>query len=109
MIWESLLTTLGLDTVKNGLRTVQGKVSARRYKALLSAAVAELLSEHPDIDLARARILAAEATGTPPSPELLRAKVMLKRAKRHRKVTARKVKGRKRRPAAARPRSRRSS
>ena len=83
MVLESLLTTIGIESLKEALRSLKSKLSEREYKALVREAVAELLKEHPDIDAAEAKILAAEATRTKPSVELIRAKSALQIAKVH--------------------------
>ena len=59
------------------------RLGKKKYERLLSTAIAELLKEHPNIDEARARLAAIEATGVAPSPDLLRAKSMLKAVQVH--------------------------
>jgi hypothetical protein len=90
---DPLATKLGLDAVKSALSALKRRSTKKQFAAYLSAAVTELLTLHPDIDLAEAKILAAEATGEPPSPVLLRAKTMLANAKTHARQ-ARRVKKR---------------
>jgi hypothetical protein len=103
---DPLATKLGLDAAKEALAALKRRSTKKEFAAYLSAAVTELLTLHPDIDLAEAKILAAEATGEPPSPELLRARTMLANAKTHakqvRKVKKREGKG----PARVRARKR---
>jgi len=90
-MFETLLAKLGIDAGKWGLQKALERrkkgVSDTRYRELLSTAICELLTEHPDIDSAEASILAAEATGIQPSPELFRqrlhARRVLNRVKRH--------------------------
>ena len=81
MILESLLTQLGMESLKAGLQKLREKLSEKDYERLITAAVAELLKEHPDIDDAEAKILAAEATGANPTVKLLRAKGVLSKVK----------------------------
>jgi hypothetical protein len=87
VILETLLSALGIDAAKGGLkgtlRALKAKFSGRKYRILLSTALRELLKEHPDVSLAEANILAAEATGIQPSPELVRTKEILGEVKRH--------------------------
>jgi hypothetical protein len=80
VIWDPI-TNFGLDAVKAGLRKARVGLSKKRYRQLVAAAVAELLVEVPDLALAEANLLAAQALGEPPAPELLRAQAMLKSAK----------------------------
>ena len=82
MVWEGIAAKVGLDAAKGGFETIQKSVSKRKYKAFISAAVAELL--------------AAQATGVPPSPEFLRAHTMLKKTKAYAKEAGKK-------PASRRP------
>ena len=91
MVLETLAAKVGLDAAKEALSALRRRSTKKQFAAYLSAAVTELLALHPDIDLAEAKILAAEAIGEPPSPELLRARQMLAKAKTHAKRT-RKVK-----------------
>jgi len=100
MGWETLLVNVGIDAVKQALGVVRRRTSKKQFAAYLSAAVTELLELHPDIDLAEAKLLAAEATGEPPSPELLRARKMLAQVKTHAKPS-RKPKKAVKRPAGA--------
>ena len=75
--------SLGLAGLKAAFKKLKGKLSADQQKKLISSAVKELLQMHPDIDSAEASLLAADATGAKPSPELLRAKRMLSSSKSH--------------------------
>lgn len=81
MPWEALVANIGIDAVRQALAALRRRTSKKQFAAYLSAAVTELLELHPDIDLAEAKLLAAEATGEPPSPELLRARQMLAQVK----------------------------
>jgi hypothetical protein len=100
MAWEALVANIGIDAVKQALATLRRRTTKKQFAAYLSAAVTELLELHPDIDLAEAKILAAEATGEPPSPELLRARQMLAQVRTHAKPR-RKPKKATKRPAPA--------
>jgi hypothetical protein len=100
MGWETLLVNFGIDAVKQALGALRRRTSKKQFAAYLSAAVTELLELHPDIDLAEAKLLAAEATGEPPSPELLRVQKMLVQVKTHAKPS-RKPKKAAKRPAPA--------
>src|SRR5262245_54953542 len=77
------LSKAGVDLLTHTLAFARRRWGKRKYEQLLSTAVAELLKEHPDIDDAKARIAAIEATGVAPSPDLLRAKTMLKAVEAH--------------------------
>ncbi len=103
MVWEGIAAKVGLDAAKGGFETIQKSVSKRKYKAFISAAVAELLALDPDIDLAEAKLLAAQATGVPPSAEFLRAHTMLKKTKAYAKKKGRQ------KPAGRKPAKRRSA
>ena len=85
MVLDPVAASMSLDAAKQAFSVLRRRTTKKQFAAYLSAAITELLALHPDIDLAEARILAAEATGEPPSPELLRARQMLKRAKSHAK------------------------
>jgi hypothetical protein len=74
-----------VDLLTHTLAHARRTLGKKKYNQLLSTAVAELLKEHPNIDEAKARIAALEATGTAPSPDLLRAKSMLKAVVAHSK------------------------
>lgn len=100
MAWEALVANIGIDAVKQALAALRRRTTKKQFAAYLSAAVTELLELHPDIDLAEAKILAAEATGEPPSPELLRARQMLAQVRTHAKPR-RKPKKATKRPAPA--------
>ena|SRR2546422_1053764 len=75
------LVKVTVDLLTHALAHARRRLGKKRYEQLLSTAVAELLKEHPDIDDAKARLAALEATGVAPSPELLRAKSLLKAGK----------------------------
>ena len=70
-----------IDLILSGLGFARKQMSKRKYEELLSAIIAELIKEHPDISFAEAKLAAAEATGVEPSMELLRAKSMLEAAR----------------------------
>ena len=90
----TILSTLGMDAARTGLkgalRALRGRHSVKEYKILLSTAICELLKENPDVSLAEANILAAEATGVQPSLAFLRTKDMLHKVKRYRAKKAKK-------------------
>jgi hypothetical protein len=93
MVLEAILSSVGIDSVKSSLKgalnLLKAKTSKTKYKLFLSTALRELLNDNPDISLAEANILAAEATGVQPSAELIRTKDILNKVKRH---TAKKAK-----------------
>ena len=66
-----------LDVLKSALKFARNKYSNKKYNALLSTIIAELLKEHPDINTAKAKLLAFEATGSVATPEYLKAKDMM--------------------------------
>ncbi len=70
MRWDSTLTKLAVFFAKGSLRAIHGRIDGGRYKELLSGSVAQLLIEHPDINVIRAKSLAAKATGVRPCPEV---------------------------------------
>ncbi len=72
-----------LDALKAGLRAVRRKQGKRKYEQALSAAIKELLQQHPDINAAEAQLAAARATGVEPDPTLLRGEEMLRSARGH--------------------------
>jgi len=72
------LVKAGVDLLTRTLGYARRVLSKRRYEQLLSTTIAELLKEHPDIDQAKARLAAIEATGVAPSPGLFRARSILK-------------------------------
>jgi len=101
------LIKAGVDLLTQTLAYARRILGKRKYERLLSTTIAELLKEHPDINQAKARLAAIETTGVAPSPDLLRAKSMLKavesqskREKKKRKPG--KVKRRKTAPVKAR-------
>ena len=77
------LVKAGVDLLTHALAYARRMLGKRKYEQLLSTTIAELLKEHPDIDGAKARLAAIEATGVAPSPDLLRAKSMLKAVEAH--------------------------
>ena len=72
------LIKAGVDLLTHALAYARRMLGKKKYEQLLSTTIAELLKEHPDIDDAKARLAALEATGVTPSPALLRVKSMLK-------------------------------
>src|SRR5438034_11383752 len=72
------LIKAGVDLVTQALAHARRRLGKRKYEQLLSATIAELLKEHPDIDEAKARLAALEATGVAPGPGLFRARSILK-------------------------------
>jgi hypothetical protein len=77
------LIKAGVDLLTHALAYARRMLGKKKYEQLLSTTIAELLKEHPDIDDAKARLAALEATGVTPSPDLLRVKSMLKAVKAH--------------------------
>lgn len=108
-MWESVLSRLGIDALKAGLRKTGKQISKRDYAELISEAVRELLKLHPDISAAEAKLLAAEALALPMSAEMLSARKMLKAVKRERKTTSKKRKKKKVRKKAAAPAKRKAA
>jgi hypothetical protein len=70
-----------IDIIKGGLRAARKTLWKRKHDQLISAVIAELLKEDPDIDMAEAKLIAARATGVQPDMNLLRAQKMLSRTK----------------------------
>ena len=70
MSWDSHLVKLGVHAVRGILRTVGGRVPKQRYKGLVTAVVAGVLAEHPDLDPAEARRRAQKATGNRPARDV---------------------------------------
>jgi len=89
-MWESLLSKLGIDALKAGLKKTGKQITKREYAVLISEAVRELLKLHPDISAAEAKLLAAEALALPKSAEMLNARKMLKAVKREKKTVSKK-------------------
>ncbi|MCH8261471.1 MAG: hypothetical protein IIA77_00270 [Proteobacteria bacterium] len=81
-MWEALLTKLGIDTLKAGIKAAGKKISKDEYSTLISEAIRELLKLHPNISAAEAGILAADTLELPSSSEMLTAKRMLFSVKR---------------------------
>src|SRR2546426_1101599 len=79
------LIKAGVDLVTQALAHARRRLGKKKYERLLSTTIAELLKEHPDINEAKARLAAIETTGVAPSPDLLRAKSMLKAVEAHSK------------------------
>jgi|SRR5205809_153667 len=79
------LIKAAIDLLAHALAHARRRLGKRKYEQLLSTAIAELLKEHPDIDQAKARLAAIEATGVAPGLDLLRAKSMLKAVVAHSK------------------------
>jgi hypothetical protein len=77
------LIKASVDMLTHALAYALRMLGKKRYELLLSTTIAELLKEHPDIDQAKARLAAIEATGVAPSPDLLRAKSMLQAVEAH--------------------------
>ena len=77
------LIKAGVDVLTHALAYARRMLGKKKYEQLLSTTIAELLKEHPDIDEAKARLAALEATGVTPSPGLLRVKSMFKAVKAH--------------------------
>jgi hypothetical protein len=75
------LIKVSIDVVKASLRAAKHELGKRKHEGLLAAAIAELLKEHPDLDAAEANLAAAEAVGTTPDKDLLRAKSMFASAR----------------------------
>jgi hypothetical protein len=82
----------GLDLLTHALTYARRILGKRKYEQLLSATIAELLKEHPDIDEAKARLAAIEATGVAPGPGLLRARSILKAVEAHSRRERKKAK-----------------
>ena len=98
MSWEGPVIKASINVIISALTAIGKKGQAEKQKAALSTVVAELLRIDPDITMAEARLLAAEAVGAEPTPELLRTRNMLKAVKRY--------KHKKRRPGPKRSRRR---
>ena len=79
------LIKAAVDLLAHALAHARRRLGRKKYEQLLSTAIAELLKEHPDTDEAKARLAAIEATGVAPSPDLLRAKSLLKAVEAHSK------------------------
>jgi hypothetical protein len=77
------LIKASVELLTHALAHARRRLGKKKYERLLSTAIAELLKEHPNIDEARARLAAIEATGVAPSPDLLRAKSMLRAVQIH--------------------------
>lgn len=71
------LVKIAVDGLKSLIKVVGSRLSKKRRAQLISTVVAELLKEHPDLDVAEANMAAAQATGEQPTPELFRARRML--------------------------------
>ena len=74
-----------LDALKAALGATRRKLGKRKYEQVLSAAIKELLQQHPDITSAEAQLAALRATGVQPDASLLRAEEMLKSARGYRR------------------------
>ncbi len=85
MSWEGPVIKAGINVIIDALTAIGKKGQAGKQKAALSTVIAELLRIDPDITTAEAQLLAAEAVGAKPTPELLRARDMLKAAKRYKR------------------------
>jgi hypothetical protein len=86
MTVDSTITPLiraAVDLLTHTLAHTRRRLGRKKYEQLLSTVIAELLQEHPDIDKAKARLGAIEATGVAPSRDLLRTKSMLKAVEAH--------------------------
>ena len=77
------LIKAAVDLLTHALAHARRRLGRKEYERLLSTAIAELLKEHPNINEAKARLAALEATGVAPSPDLLRARSMLKAVEAH--------------------------
>src|SRR6266480_3722637 len=77
------LIKAAVDLLTQALAHARRRFGKKKYEQLLSTAIAELLKEHPDIDRAKARLAALEATGVTPGSDLLRARSMLKAVEAH--------------------------
>jgi hypothetical protein len=73
MGWKEVAAELGTETTVRAIKAVKGQVSKRKYKRLISTAVAQLLELHPDIGPRKARRRAQRLTGARPSKKILRA------------------------------------
>ena len=71
MSTEVFLLKTALDMLKKALSALAKRTSAQRQKQLISTAIAELLKLHPDLNVAKANLAAAEAVGVKPNPELI--------------------------------------
>jgi len=99
------LIKAGVDLLTHALAYSRRRLGKKKFERLLSTTIAELLKEHPDLDEAKARLAALEATGVTPSPDLLRVKSMLKAVKAHtRREQKSKKAGKSRRTGVARTR-----
>ena|ERR1051326_2797088 len=86
------LVKAGVDLLVQSLAYARRRLGRKKYEKLLSTTIAELLKEHPDINQAKARLAAIEATGVPPSPDLFRIKSMLKAIEADARRTAKRAK-----------------
>jgi hypothetical protein len=69
--WKDQAVQLGMGTVVAGLKAVEKGVSKKKYKRLLSTAVAQLLATLPDVGPGQARRRARKVTGAKPAKNLL--------------------------------------
>lgn len=65
------LAQLGMGTLVAGLKAVKEGVSKKQYKRLISTAVAQLLTLHPDYKAGEARRRARKVAGAKPVRKLL--------------------------------------
>ena len=74
------LAQVGMGTLVAGLQAVKQGISKKRYKRLISTAVAQLLTLHPDYKAGEARRRARKVAGARPVRKMLvkRGKVGLK-------------------------------
>ena len=81
MVWETPLIKFGLDQLIKLLETLRKKGEVEKQREIASTVISELLKLDPDITKAQAKLLALEATGATPTPELLKAKEFLENVK----------------------------
>ena len=73
MAREDLAAGLGTKVLVGEFKAIEPQVSKRRYKRLLSTALAQLLELDPDTKAGKARRWARKATGVKPSRKALKA------------------------------------
>lgn len=70
---------LGIGLLKKILTSAWKGYGKRKSEKLLSTVIMELLKVHPDIDAAKAKLIAIKATNSKPNLHLLRAESLLKK------------------------------
>lgn len=80
-----------IELITKSLGMAKKGMSKKKYDALLSTVIVELLKANPDLNSVQAMLAVAVARENPPSSELLRVQEMFESAKNYRQASNRQI------------------